>query len=69
MTELFFSQKFLKERGQNQESVDDVLSHGELVVNKNLVPEQHVDKIKDDVKNYREKWNVLLNKAQNVQER
>ena len=59
----------MKERGQNQESVDDVLSHGELVVNKNLVPEQHVDKIKDDVKNYREKWNVLLNKAQNVQER
>ena len=49
--------------------MDDVLSHGNLVVNKNLVPEQHLDDIKNDLKNYREKWNELLKKAENVQER
>jgi hypothetical protein len=59
----------LKECGQNQESVDDVLSHGNLVVNKNLVPEQHIDKIKEDVKDCRERWNELLKKAEHVQER
>ncbi|CAB4006965.1 dystonin-like isoform X1, partial [Paramuricea clavata] len=64
-----FLGKFLKECGQNQESVDDVLSHGNLVVNKNLVPEQHLDKIKEDLKDYRERWNELLKKAEHVQER
>jgi hypothetical protein len=59
----------LKECGQNQESVDDVLSHGNLVVNKNLVPEQHLDKIKEDLKDCRERWNELLKKAEQVQER
>lgn len=38
-------------------------------MNKNLVPEQHLDKIKQDLKDYREKWNDLVKKAGNVQER
>ncbi|XP_028414728.1 nuclear anchorage protein 1-like isoform X2 [Dendronephthya gigantea] len=64
-----FLEKFLKERGQNQESVDDVLSHGNLVVKKNLVPDQHLSKIKEDLNNYRDQWDKLLKKAEDVQER
>jgi propanediol dehydratase small subunit len=39
------------------------------VVNKNLVPEQHLENIKGDLKDYREKWNELLKKAEHVEDR
>lgn len=49
--------------------MDEVLGYGNRLVEKRLVPDKYHKEIPNEVDNYREKWNELVGKAENLQKR
>ena len=53
----------MKEKQQNEESINDVLNLGRYIVTNNLVLKNKHDEVNDDVKTFKNLWNQMLSKA------